>query len=70
VYHFSEEPEMKELRSAVPAGLMDIEAKPRFPKSKDYIPQAVSEMYVCAKSLGSAPHPSLSGLYLITTTLP
>lgn len=57
-------------RSTVPAGLMVLEAKLKLTKSKDYIPQAVGEMYACAKSLRSAPHSSISGLYLITTTLP
>jgi len=66
---FSEPPTMETLRSIMPAGLVVTEAKSSMMTIEDHIPQAVGEMYACAKSLGSALL-SLSGLFFITTTLP
>ena len=66
---FSEIPTMNTLRSIRPAGLVVTEAKSFTMRLEDHIPQAVGEMYACAKSLGSVPLP-LSGLSFMTTTLP
>ena len=64
---FSKPLTTENVRSAMPAGLLVIEAKQLHLGSTKYIPQVVGEMYTSAKSLRSVP-PFLFVLYPITLT--